>query len=354
MTTYLLRLNLDIKEKNIKDQLRFKLAAGSIKSLSKKTNKIVILSHLGRPRGKDSRLSLKPFVRPLTSATAKKIKFISHFHFPKIKNEINRAPGGSVFLLENLRFLPGEKKNSKTLAKQLANLGDQYINNDFADSHRADASISAITKFLPSQKGLILKNEIRILKKMRDNPRHPFIFILGGGPKMKDKIIIMKYLLPKADYVLLGSYALKPQLMKNLKLLLKNRKVIIPKDWQTERGKILDIGPETISLYTEIIGQAKTIIWNGPMGYFENKKFAVGTERVAKAILKNKEAQIVVGGVETTSAFFRVSPRQFRVSPRFWVSTGGGAMLEFLADKKLPGILALNQKKRNERQRRPN
>src|SRR3990167_1951850 len=170
MTTYLLRLNLDIKERNFRDQLRFKLAAESIKSLSKKTNKIIILSHLGRPRRRDKKLTPRPFSHALNAATSKKIKFIPHFDFKKIKREINRAPGGSVFLLENLRFLPGETKNSKTLAKQLAGLGSHYINDDFATSHRDAASISGITGFLPGKPGAILRKEVRALAKIRTKP----------------------------------------------------------------------------------------------------------------------------------------------------------------------------------------
>ncbi len=364
MPTYLLRLNLDIKERNFKDQLRFKLAAQSIKSLSKRNNKVVILSHLGRPKGTDKSLSLKRFAPALGIASGKRVEFISHFNFQKIKKEVSAAPGGSVFLLENLRFLPGEKKNSKTLAKQLASLGDRYINNDFADSHRADASISAITNFLPSKSGPILKKEIQALKKIRSNPQHPFVLIIGGA-KMADKITLMRYLLPKVDYVLvgggpannflklnnvnIGSSINEPRLIQTTKLLARSKKVIIPIDWKKDGNKILDIGPETVKLYSKIISDARTIIWNGPMGYFENKKFALGTEKVAKAILKNKKARIVIGGAETTAAIIRVKSlpahayrqvggRQARV----FVSTGGGAMLEFLAGKKLPGIEALD------------
>src|SRR3990167_2869736 len=190
MTTYLLRLNLDIKERNFRDQLRFKLAAESIKSLSKKTNKIIILSHLGRPRRRDKKLTLRPFSHALNAATSKKIKFIPHFDFKKIKREINRAPGGSVFLLENLRFLPGESKNSKTLAKQLAALGNSYSNDDFATSHREAASISAITNFLPSKAGPILKREIKALRRVKTGSQRPFVLVIGGA-KMADKIVLM-------------------------------------------------------------------------------------------------------------------------------------------------------------------
>lgn len=358
MTTYLLRLNLDIKESDFKNQLRFELAASSIKSLSRRSNKIVVLSHLGRPGGIDKSLSLKRFARTLGVASNKKVKFVSRFDFKKIRKEINTAPGGSVFLLENLRFLPGEAKNSKILAKQLANLGDQYINNDFATSHRAAASISAITQFLPSKPGSILKKEIQALTKIRTNPRHPFVLIVGGA-KMTDKTILMRYFLPKVDYILvgggpannflklnkvnIGSSIYEPKLAQTIKLLARSKKIIIPIDWKKEGSKILDIGPGTVKLYSQIIAGAQTIIWNGSMGYFENKKFATGTEKIIKAIIKNKKARTVIGGVETTAALVHVSPRSIHNNPRLWISTGGGAMLEFLTGKKLPGIAALKK-----------
>ncbi len=356
--TYLLRLNLDIKEQNFRDQLRFKLATSSIKSYSKKTNKVVILSHLGRPRSIDRSLSLKPFAKALASASGKSIKFIPHFDFKKIKNEIDNSPPGSIFLLENLRFLPGERKNSRTLAKNLAALGNRYINNDFADSHRVDASISAITEFLPSTPGPILKKETQALTKVRTNPRHPFVLIIGGA-KLADKILFTKYLLPKVDYALvgggpannflklnkvnIGSSINEPKLAQTTKLLSKNKKIVIPIDWKKEGNKILDIGPKTIKLYSEIISNARTIIWNGPMGYFEKEKFAVGTLSIAKAVLKNKKAETVIGGGETIAALSLKLDKQRH--GKIFISTGGGAMLEFLAGKKLPGIAALKRKR---------
>ncbi len=355
MTTYLLRLNLDIKEKNFKDQLRFKLAASSIRSLSKSTNKIVILSHLGRPKGVDKSLSLKRFAPALSTASRRKVKFVSHFNFQKINKEITTAPGGSIFLLENLRFLPGERKNSKTLGRDLARLGNYYINNDFANSHRAHSSISAITEFLPARAGSILKKEIQTLTKVRNKHQHPFVLIIGGS-KMTDKIALIKYLLPKADYVLvgggpannflklnkvnIGSSINELKLIQTTKLLMRSKRVVIPIDWKKEGDKILDIGPETIKLYSKIISPARTIIWSGPMGYFENKKFALGSERIAKAIFKNKKARTVIGGVETVAALpLKINKQQYG---KVFISTGGGAMLEFLAGRKLPGIKALD------------
>lgn len=370
MTTYLLRLNLDIKEHNFQEQLRFKLATSSIKSLSKKTNKIIILSHLGRPpssakasAGKAKALnkdfSLRRFAPALGAASGKRIKFIPHFNFEKIKAEIEAAPGGSVFLLENLRFLPGEARNSRTLAKQLASLGNHYINDDFATSHRTAASIVAITEFLPGKPGPILKKEIQALTKILRHPSYPFVLIVGGA-KMLDKIALIKYLLPKVDYILVGggpannflklnkvdiaSSINEPKLMGVTRLLLKNKKIMIPVDWKKPGNKILDIGPKTVKLYSQIIFQARTIIWNGPMGYFENKEFAVGTTSIARAILRNKKARAVIGGGETIAALpSKVNKQEYGT---VFISTGGGAMLEFLTGKKLPGITALSKERR--------
>ena len=355
MRTYLLRLNLDIKGRNFKDQLRFRLAVSSIKSLSRKNNKVVILSHLGRPRGVDKKLSLRPLAEALVLASGKSIKFIPHFDFKKAKAEIQAAPGGSIFLLENLRFLSEETKNSRALAKDLAALGNRYINDDFATSHRAAASILGITEFIPSKAGNILKKEIRTLKKLKDGPGHPFVLIIGGA-KMADKVVLIKYLLPFVDYVLvgggpannflkinkvdIGSSINEPGLTQTAKMLYRSKKVVIPIDWKKEDGKILDIGPETIKFYSKIIAGARTIIWNGPMGYFENKKFAVGSEKVAKAILKNKRAKTIIGGGETIAALpLKINKQEYG---KLFISTGGGAMLEFLAGKKLPGLAVLD------------
>ncbi|MEX2033496.1 MAG: phosphoglycerate kinase [Candidatus Colwellbacteria bacterium] len=358
MIIYLIRLNLDIKERDFKNQLRFKLAISSIKSLSKRTNKIVVLSHLGRPNGIDKSLSLKRFAPALTAASGRKIRFMPHFNFQKIRREINAAPGGSIFLLENLRFFPGEVKNSKMLAKQLASLGDHYINDDFATSHRDAASISGITGFLPGKPGSILRKEIQALAKIRTKPRRPFVLIIGGA-KMADKIVVMRYLLPKVDYILvgggpannflklnkvnIGSSIYEPKLTQTTKLLARSKKVIIPPDWKKEGNKILDIGPETVKLYAQIISSARTIIWNGPLGYFENRKFKNGTEKIAKAILKNKKAEVVIGGGETIAALpLKIKKQNYG---KVFISTGGGAMLEFLAGKKLPGIESLRRKR---------
>lgn len=352
----LVRINLDIEEKDFKKALRFQVAVSLIKSLSKENNKVVILSHKGRPRGYDKKLSMKPFVKPLSKEIGKRIIFIEDLK--GAKKEIKSAPSGTVLLLENLRFLSGEKQNSLLLAKKLASLGDEYINNDFAASHRKAASLVAITKFLPSKKGEIIQSEIKALTRIIKAPKHPFVLIIGGA-KIKTKASTIKSLLPHVDYVLLGGGVgntfLKakgvdigkslhePKMVKKIRRLAKNKKIITPMDHIIERGAILDIGPKTRKEYSRIISEAKTIIWAGPMGKFEIKKFSGGTRAIANTVLKNKKARTVIGGVETVYSLPIKTDSQNMGN--LFLSTGGGAMLHFLVGKKLPALAALKKGK---------
>jgi len=355
--TILVRINLDIEEKDFRKALRFQIAVPLIKSLSKGNNKVVILSHKGRPKSYDRRLSMEPFVGPLSKGIGKKIVFIEHLK--GAKKEIKSAQGGTIFLLENLRFLSGEKQNSLLLAKRLASLGDEYINNDFATSHRKAASLVAITKFLPSKKGEIIQNEIKALARVIKNPKHHFVLIIGGA-KIKTKASAIKSLLPRVDYVLLGGGVAntflkarsvdigkslhEPEMVKKIRRLAKNKKIITPVDHIVERDAILDIGLETRKEYAKLISEAKTIIWAGPMGKLEVKKFAGGTRAIADAVLKNKKARIVIGGVETVYSLPIKTQKQNMGN--VFLSTGGGAMLHFLVGKRLPAIAAIIKNKK--------
>jgi len=355
--TILLRINLDIEETDFKKALRFQVAVPLIKSLSNEKNKVVILSHKGRPKGYEERLSMKPFVGPLSREIGKKIVFIENFK--DAKKEIESAQNGTVFLLENLRFLKGEKQNSLLLAKKLASLGDEYINNDFATCHRKVASLVAITKFLPSKKGEIIQNEIKALTRVIKNPKHPFVLIIGGA-KIKTKASTIKRLLPHVDYVLLGGGVgntfLKargvdigkslhePEMVKRVRRLAKNKKIITPVDHVIKGGAMLDIGPKTRKEYARLISEAKTIIWAGPMGKFEVKKFAGGTRVIANAVLKNKKARTVIGGVETVYSLpIKIQKQNMG---NVFLSTGGGAMLHFLVGKKLPALAAIKKNRK--------
>lgn len=357
METILTRINLDIEEDDFWNTLRFHVATALVRSLSSKSNKVVILSHRGRPKGYQKQLSLAPFATVLQQKVRKEVRFLKHHDFEKIREAISSAQGGSIFLLENLRFLPGEQKNSKSLGRKLAGLGNRFINNDFATAHHPAASFIAITEFIPSYAGELLKSEIHALTSVRERPRHPFVLIIGGA-KVKDKVGVIDHLLPKTDYILLGGGAAnmiakargesiarslyEPAMRDASKRLAKHKKIISPLDHVWGRDAILDIGEKTQAYYADIISRARTIAWAGPMGRFEERKFAKGTRAVAKAIFSNKQAQAVIGGAETVYSLpIRATKQQYG---NVFLSTGGGAMLHFLAGKKLPALEVLQLK----------
>jgi len=305
---------------------------------------------------------MRPFARALSREAGKKVVFIPDIKTAKKK--IRDAPGGTIFMLENLRFLHGERQNSLALGKKLASLGDEYINNDFATSHRKEASLFAITKFLPSTQGELLENEIKTISRVTKKPKHPYVLIIGGV-KIKTKASTIKSLLPHVDTVLLGGGVgntfmkargidigkslYEPRMVKKIKKLAKNKKVIIAMDYASEHGAMLDIGPKTRREYAKIIAKARTIVWAGPMGKFEVKKFRGGTMAVANAVLKNKKAHTIIGGVETVYSLPIKTDKQN--IGNIFLSTGGGAMLSFLVGKKLPALEALRKSKKNRKRR---
>ncbi len=258
------------------------------------------------------------------------------FDFPKIKNRIEKSKPGSVFLLENLRFLPGEERNDPGLAMQLSLLGDFYVNDAFAVSHRKDASLVAITKYLPSYAGLLMEKEIKNLDMVMKKPKHPFSIILGGA-KVKDKLLGLRALTRKADDVLLGSNAF------NEPGIPGSPKITWPEDAKKHRRFVWDIGPFTANYYSSVIGKARTLIWNGPPGVFEKKGFEKGTIGIWKAVLSNNRAHVVIGGGETSASLKLVTRNSKLVTKNknLFISTGGGAMLDYLSGKKLPGIEVL-------------
>jgi len=346
---------------------RLEAVVPTIKLLLKHHIKVVLLSHRGRPHSVDKKLSLRPFVPILSRKLRKRVRFVSNFRFAVIKKKIAKSENG-VFLLENLRFLPGEEKNDAKLAKNLASLGDFYVNDAFAVSHRKNASVVAITKYLPSYAGLLMEKEIKNLDAVMRNFKHPFTVIIGGA-KISDKIGIIKNLWGsasrrKADYFLLGggpantffvaqglpvgdSLIDKYQIsnIKNKKYL-NSKKIILPSDVKIKNKQILDIGERTVRWYSTIIKKSRTIIWNGPMGMFEKKEFANGTKGIWQAVSKNKRAKIVVGGGETVVSL-NLLTTHYKLPINLFLSTGGGAMLEYLSGKKLPGIACLAEARRS-------
>lgn len=331
--TVLLRGDVDVPLKNgkVADDFRLERLLPTIEYLNKKGAKIIIMGHLGRPKGKIvESLSVKPMGDEL-----QKLMRVNKKEIRNWKLEIGDFRGfpitENIFLLENLRFNEGEEKNDLKFAKKLAELGDVYINDAFANSHRKHASIVGITKYLPSYAGLNLEREITVLKKVMENPKRPAIAIMGGA-KMETKLPLINKMSKKFDYVLVGG-KLSLEIEKlEIKKLGKN--IILPVDYAGDGN--LDIGRRTIKFFSDILMNVKTVIWNGPLGMFEDKRYMKGTKAIAEAIVKSK-AYAVTGGGDVISALDKLN-----MTDEFdFISTGGGAMLEFLEKGTLIGIEAL-------------
>ena len=363
---------------NITDDTRIRATLPTIKYiLQSGAQKIILMSHLGRPDGKVvEKYSLKPVAIRLAALLGKPVKFLNDCVGESIKKEI-QASSEKVFLLENLRFHAEEEANDADFARQLASLGDLFVNDAFGTAHRAHASTEGVTHYLKSAAGLLLQKEIQYLGGAVQSPKLPFMVILGGA-KVSDKIGVIENLLPKCDAILIAggmSYTfLKAQgktignsklekdkldlagsILKKAELLKKE--IVLPVDnvvvdniepnAKTEivgenipEGKIaVDIGPKTVKLFQDKLKSAKTIVWNGPLGIFEIDAFSKGTAEVAKFISTLKCTSIIGGG-DTAAAIAK-----FKLEDKMThISTGGGASLEFLEGKILPGIAALTDK----------
>ncbi|MBU4369211.1 phosphoglycerate kinase [Patescibacteria group bacterium] len=397
----LVRVGFDCPTKNgrVVDDSRIQQALLTIEYLAKHKAKVILITHLGRPfknqksKIKNQNYSLKPIYKYLKSEI-QSLKFVDDCIGPKVEKVVKQMKPGEVVLLENLRFYPQEQENDLRFAKKLADLADIYVNEAFSNSHRLHSSMQAITKYLPSYAGFALEKEIKYLSQFLLKPKHPLIVIIGGK-KITTKLNAIKNLLKLADQVLIGGAVasnffkasgykigksfFEPKMIKTVQGLLKNKKIILPFDVKVSAkggsasgGKtqkrslnlnigelnnlsnnfeILDIGPGTTKMFEKYIKSAKMIIWNGPMGYFEDKVFSQGTKAITAAVFNNNKAKIIIGGGETIAALkkFKVYSLRFKVRDknRVFVSTGGGAMLEFLSGKELPGIkpLLINNKK---------
>ena len=377
----LLRLDLNVPlEKNkITDTTRIDKILPTLHFLIKEKAKIIILSHVGRPKGKIVKaLSLEPICQELQNKLRKKVKLITE-NIKNIKNKdfFNNFKE-EIFILENIRFYSEEEENDNRFAKLISNLGDIYVNDAFSCSHRTHASICELPKFLPSFSGLQLDLEVNALNKITSEITKPITCIIGGS-KISTKINVIKNLIPKFDYIVMvggmannfiefyGSSIGKSIKEKNSDKIVeeivnlskkKQCKLIYPEDVVVSKGlngspqikelsdilsdeMILDIGPKTIEKIINIINVSKTILWNGPAGYFENQNFANGSIKIAKNIIENNKAKkifSVAGGGDTVSLLNNLNA----VNDFNFVSTAGGAFLEYLEGKKLPGITALN------------
>lgn len=309
----------------VEDDTRMKACLPTVEHLLDQKTKVILIGHLGRPNGKVvEELSLKPVAEKLKELLSAKRKVQSSKLQLKVQNFPVYILDENLWLLENLRFYPGEEKNDAEFAKNLSLLGDFYVNEAFAVSHREHASIVGVPKFLPHCAGLNFFNEVENLSKVLENPKRPVVFIIGGA-KPETKLPMVAEFAKEADWVLVGG------LLPNFKL------GNVAWGDLTEDG--CDINQETITRFVEIIQKAGTIVWNGPMGKFEVPEGSNGTKEIAEAIASSKAFKIVGGG-DTIAAL-----NKYKLLPKMdFVSLGGGAMLEFLASGSLPGIGAIKQR----------
>jgi len=372
--------NVPLDEKlNITDDIRIRAALPTIKYALERGAQVILMSHLGRPDGKvvDS-MRLTPVARRLEELLGKKVTKTSDCIGDEVKKAVSNMKPGDIVLLENLRFHAEEEKDDPAFAKELAGLGDVFVNDAFGTAHRAHASTEGVTKYLPSVAGFLLEKEIEYLGNVVDNPKRPFVAILGGA-KVKDKIKVIDNLLNKVDVLLIGGgmaytflkakgktigsskfdkdgfetakAALDKAEKKKIPILLPVDHVIADKFDAQATSKVagedipdgwmgLDIGPTTIKLFEDKLKDAKTVVWNGPLGVFEMDKFAKGTEEVAQFLAGLKGVTTVIGGGDTAAAMSK-----FKVDGKMThISTGGGASLEYLEGRGLPGIDALQNK----------
>jgi phosphoglycerate kinase len=374
--------NVPIEDGKITDDTRITAAIPTLKAiLDQKPRSVVLMSHLGRPKDKpEPQYSLKPVAESLSNLIGKPVELAEDPTSDAAVEQANKLPDGGILLLENTRFYPGETKNDPELAKKFARFGDIFVNDAFGSAHRAHSSTEAIAHLMPAVAGLLMEKELDYLATALENPKRPFVAILGGA-KVSDKIKVIESLLAKADKLLIGGgmantffKAQGRQMGKSLveetaldmardliakggsKLVLPVDQVIaddfkneantrtingsedVPNGWQ-----VLDIGPKTVEEFRKILNDAKTVVWNGPMGVFEMPNFAKGTNAVAQILadLTPKGVITIIGGGDSAAAV-----QQAGLADKMThISTGGGASLELLEGQKLPGVEALNDRK---------
>ncbi|SFB11502.1 MULTISPECIES: phosphoglycerate kinase [unclassified Bacillus (in: firmicutes)] len=372
--------NVPMQDGKVTDETRIRAALPTIKHLSEQGAKVILASHFGRPKGKVvEEMRLTPVAARLSDLLGKEVAKADEAYGEAVQSQIAAMNEGDVLLLENVRFYPGEEKNDPELAKAFAELADVYVNDAFGAAHRAHASTEGIAHHLPAVAGFLMEKEIEVLGKALFNPERPFTAIIGGA-KVKDKIGVIENLLEKVDNLIIGGglaytfvkaqgHEVGKSLLEEDKIDLAksfmekakekgvnfympvdvvvaddfsptaNKKEVsiedIPSDWEA-----LDIGPKTAAIYQDVIKNSKLVIWNGPMGVFEFDAFAGGTKAVAEALAEATDTYSVIGGGDSAAAV-----EKFHLADKMsHISTGGGASLEFMEGKELPGVVALNDK----------
>ncbi len=365
--------NVPIEGGAVGDDTRIRAALPTLNYLLDHGAALILMSHLGRPKGgPDPKYSLRPVAARLSELLGRPVQFAADCVGPTAEAAAQALSAGEVLLLENTRFHPTEEKNDLELAQQMARLGDLFVNDAFGSAHRAHSSTEGVARFLPAVGGFLMEKELAFLGKALDQPQRPFVAILGGA-KISDKIGVIAALLAKVDALLIGggmaNTFLKAQGFDMADSLVENSSLDVARDLMVSAGdklylpsdviiadrfdaeaamqtvpaanipagwRVLDIGPATAARFGEVLATARTVVWNGPMGVFEFPRFAAGTFAIAR-ILADLNATTVIGGGDSAAAVEEAG----LASRMSHISTGGGASLEFLEGKKLPGVEAL-------------